>query len=45
MRISIENGKLYDPSKKLDSKQDLFIADGKIVGFKKKPEGFIRRAA
>ena len=28
MRISIENGKLYDPSNKLDGKQDLFIADG-----------------
>ena len=40
MRISIENGKLYDPSNKLDGKQDLFIADGKIVAFKKKPEGF-----
>ncbi len=40
MRISIENGKLYDPSNKLDDKQDLFIADGKIVAFKKKPEGF-----
>ena len=40
MRISVENGKLYDPSNKLDGKQDLFIADGKIVAFKKKPEGF-----
>ena len=40
MRISIENGKLCDPSNKLDGKQDIFIADGKIVAFKKKPEGF-----
>lgn len=40
MRISIENGRLIDPSNKLDGKQDLFIADGKIVGIKKKPDGF-----
>ncbi len=40
MRISIENGKLFDPSNKLDAKQDLYIADGKIVGIKKKPDGF-----
>ncbi len=40
MRISIENGRLLDPANKLDGKQDLFIADGKIVGIKKKPDGF-----
>ena len=40
MHISIENGKLLDPANKLDSKQDLFIADGKIVGINKKPDGF-----
>ena len=40
MRISIENGRLFDPTNKLDAKQDLFIADGKIAGLKKKPDGF-----
>lgn len=40
MRISIENGKLLDPSNKLDQKQDLFIADGKIVSLEKKPDDF-----
>ena len=40
MRISIENGRLIDPSNKLDGKQDLYIADGKIVGIKTKPDGF-----
>ncbi len=40
MRIVIENGRLFDPANKLDAKQDLFIADGKIVSVKKKPDGF-----
>ena len=40
MRIIIEKGRLLDPANKLDGKQDLFIADGKVVGIKKKPEGF-----
>jgi dihydroorotase len=40
MRIVIENGRLLDPANKLDGKQDLFIADGKIIGIKKKPDGF-----
>lgn len=40
MRISIQNGRLFDPANKLDGKQDLFIADGKIVGIKKEPDGF-----
>ena len=40
MRISIENGRLLDPSNNLDQKQDIFIVDGKIVSFKKKPDGF-----
>jgi dihydroorotase len=40
MRISIKEGRLLDPANKLDAKQDLFIADGKIVGIKKKPDGF-----
>ena len=40
MKISIENGRLFDPAGKLDAKQDLFIADGKIIALKKKPAGF-----
>ena len=40
MRISIENGRLLDPSNNLDQKQDIFIVDGKIISFKKKPDGF-----
>ena len=40
MRISIENGKVLDPSNKIDQKQNIFIADGKIVSLKNKPDGF-----
>ena len=40
MRVLIENGKLLDPSNKLDQTQDLFIADNKIVSLNKKPDGF-----
>jgi dihydroorotase len=40
MRLHIESGRIFDPVNKLDAKQDLFIADGKIVGIKKKPAGF-----
>ena len=40
MRIIIEKGRLLDPANKLDGKQDLFIADGKIVGINKRPDGF-----
>jgi dihydroorotase len=40
MRILINDGRLLDPANKLDGKQDLYIADGKIVGIKKKPDGF-----
>ncbi|MCG8378930.1 MAG: dihydroorotase [Proteobacteria bacterium] len=40
MNIHIKGGRLFDPANKLDAKQDLFIADGKIVGIKKKPGGF-----
>ena len=40
MRISIENGRLLDPSNNLDQKQDIFIVDDKIVSFKKKPDDF-----
>lgn len=40
MKIHIEGGRILDPANKLDAKQDLFIADGKIIGIKKKPDGF-----
>jgi dihydroorotase len=40
VKIHIKDGRLLDPANKLDAKQDLFIADGKIVGIKKKPDGF-----
>ncbi len=41
MRIHIQNGRLLDPSSQLDGQHDLFIADGKIVGIKNKPDGFV----
>ncbi len=40
MNIHIEGGRLYDPANKLDAKQDLYIAEGKIVGINKKPKDF-----
>jgi len=40
MRLHIKNGNLLDPENKLNAKQDLFIADGVIVGIDKKPDGF-----
>jgi dihydroorotase len=40
MRVLIKNGKLLDPSSKLDQTQDLFIAGNKIVSLNKKPDGF-----
>lgn len=40
MRISIKGARLLDPANKLDEKQNLFIADGKIVAVKRKPAGF-----
>lgn len=42
MKIHIEGGRLLDPENKLDAKQDLYIADGKIVGIKNKPDAFER---
>jgi len=40
MKIHIAGGRLLDPANNIDAKQDLFIADGKIVGIKKQPDGF-----
>jgi dihydroorotase len=40
MRLHIKGGRVIDPANKLDAEQDLFIADGKIVGINNKPDGF-----
>lgn len=41
MKIHIKNGHLIDPKNKLDDKQDVFIAAGKIAGIGKIPDGFV----
>lgn len=41
MRIHIRNGRLVDPTHKLDAQQDLYIADGKVVALGAAPVGFI----
>lgn len=41
MKIHIKNGHLIDPSNNTDSKQDVFIAAGKIAGIGKAPDGFV----
>ena len=40
MRLEIVNGHLVDPKNEIDQQADLFIADGKVVGISKKPEGW-----
>lgn len=40
MRIHIRNGHLVDPAHKVDAQQDLFIAEGKVVGVGAAPAGF-----
>lgn len=40
MNIHITNGRIIDPANRLDAKQDLYIADGKIVGVGQAPAGF-----
>lgn len=40
MRIVIKGGRVIDTANSLDGKQDLYIADGKIVAHKKQPAGF-----
>ncbi len=39
-QISIVGGRVIDPAQKLDAVTDLHIADGKIIGTGKAPEGF-----
>src|SRR5882724_12471131 len=38
--IHIKNGRLIDPKNRVDAKQDVFIADGKIAALGKAPAGF-----
>lgn len=40
MKIQIKNGHLIDPKNKIDAKQDLYIAAGKIVGVGTAPANF-----
>jgi dihydroorotase len=40
MKIHIKNGRLVDPKNRIDSKQDVFIAAGKIIAIGAMPEGF-----
>lgn len=41
MNIHIKNGRLIDPKNKLDAKQDVFIADRRIVAIGIAPAGFV----
>ncbi len=45
MKIHIKNGRLIDPKNNIDSKQDVFIAAGKIVGLGNAPDGFVANQA
>ncbi len=40
MKIQIANGRVVDPAHKLDTQQDVFIADDKIVALGAAPAGF-----
>jgi dihydroorotase len=40
MKIQIQNGRVIDPANKVDIQQDVFIADGKVVGLGSAPAGF-----
>lgn len=41
MRIAIINGHLVDPRNQIDTHQDIYIADGKVVGIGAAPDGFV----
>jgi dihydroorotase len=41
MKIHIKNGRLIDPENNIDTRQDVFIAAGKIVGLGDTPDGFV----
>jgi len=40
MNLHIKNGRVIDPANGIDAVQDLYIADGKVVGLKSAPDGF-----
>ncbi|HMV53399.1 MAG TPA: dihydroorotase [Rhodocyclaceae bacterium] len=40
MKIHIRNGHVVDPANRIDARQDLFIAAGRIVAVGQAPEGF-----
>ena len=40
MRIAILNGHLIDPRNQIDSEQDLYLADGRMVAIGNAPDGF-----
>lgn len=39
-RIRIKGGRLVDPANRVDGEQDLYLADRKVVGIGKAPDGF-----
>ena len=39
-QVHIKNGRVIDPKTRVDAKQDVFIADGKIAALGKAPAGF-----
>jgi len=41
MRIAIINGHMIDPRNQIDTHQDVFIADGKVVAIGTAPDGFV----
>jgi len=40
MRVRISGGRVIDPANDIDGRQDLFIADGKVVALGRSPDGF-----
>ena len=41
MNIHIKNGRLIDPKNHIDARQDVFIAERRILAIGKRPEGFV----
>jgi len=40
MKLHIKNGRLIDPANGVDTRQDLFVAAGKVVALGQSPDGF-----
>lgn len=40
MRLRISNGRIIDPANNIDSIQDIYIADGRIIALGTSPDGF-----